>query len=426
MAARAFATVHQHTDPSSSSPPPFPSSSDPSRSSQPQNQHEQQTPYSPPPPPPRRQLPANFGRNQLIPVPPDLERDCQRIVATFKAPIRYAFGYGSGVFPQKSYQDQPRPLLDFIFAVSHPSHWHSINLQQNPKHYAAPLRWFGSGPISWLQEKGPGAGVWFNVDVELEGRRLKYGVVSLDSLCADLLDWQTLYLAGRMQKPVYILRDDARVRLANQVNLASALRAALLTLPSSFSEIDLFAAVAGLSYRGDFRMSLGENPRKVRNIVDAQLDQFRALYRPLVRAFKNVSYSGAHLAPGVGEVRLLEQDMDPRARGETARKLPTGLRDKVEAWYDRKWNLQRAQRRAKLRKGEEVEPVRETDEAALWAKIAGDDGFDEVVSRGIASIVGRPTFNQSLKGILSAGPTKSLSYIVPKRPSQPPPPSVNR
>jgi hypothetical protein len=25
---------------------------------------------------------------------------------------------------------QDKPLLDFVFAVSHPSHWHAINMQQ--------------------------------------------------------------------------------------------------------------------------------------------------------------------------------------------------------------------------------------------------------------------------------------------------------
>lgn len=33
---------------------------------------------------------------------------------------------------------------------------------------------------------------------------------------------------------------------------------------------------------------------------------------------------------------------------------------------------------------------------------------------GLAQIVARPTFNQSLKGILSAGPIKSLRYVGPK------------
>ena len=34
---------------------------------------------------------------------------------------------------------------------------------------------------------------------------IKYGVVSIDKLCKDLIDWETLYIAGRMHKPVNII-----------------------------------------------------------------------------------------------------------------------------------------------------------------------------------------------------------------------------
>jgi translocator assembly and maintenance protein 41 len=73
----------------------------------------------------------------------------------------------------------------------------------------------------------------------------------MDTLCEDLLDWKTLYAAGRMHKPVRILRQDARVLLANQVNLASVLRVALLSLPEEFTEVQLWEQVAGVSYLGE-------------------------------------------------------------------------------------------------------------------------------------------------------------------------------
>ncbi|KAI9621883.1 hypothetical protein KEM48_007491 [Puccinia striiformis f. sp. tritici PST-130] len=81
-------------------------------------------------------LSPQFARNQLLPVrSTTLSNELNGILNTFKPPIRYALAYGSGVFPQKRYtylQDQPTPMLNFIFAVSHPNHWHSMNLHHNP------------------------------------------------------------------------------------------------------------------------------------------------------------------------------------------------------------------------------------------------------------------------------------------------------
>lgn len=79
---------------------------------------------------------------------------------------------------------------------------------------------------------------------------IKYGVISTDALCEDMMDWTTLYVAGRMHKPVRIIRPDARILLANQINLVSALRVALLMLPEEFTEVELWEQVAGISYAG--------------------------------------------------------------------------------------------------------------------------------------------------------------------------------
>jgi hypothetical protein len=79
------------------------------------------------------------------------------------------------------------------------------------------------------------------------------------------------------------------VRLANQVNLTEAVRVALLTLPSEFSETELYERIAGISYKGDFRMVIGENPNKVKNIVDKQLPHFRRVYSHLLEDLPNVA-----------------------------------------------------------------------------------------------------------------------------------------
>lgn len=124
----------------------------------------------------RPSLPAHFGSNQLVPVPEATLAQLSSIVGSFRAPIRYAFAYGSGIFSQASspsLSSTPastgkKPMLDFIFATTHADHFHSINLQQNPGHYPAYARLAGSEAVSWVQRKG-GAGVWFNAFAEVEG-----------------------------------------------------------------------------------------------------------------------------------------------------------------------------------------------------------------------------------------------------------------
>lgn len=121
-----------------------------------------------------------------------------------------------------------------------------------------------------------------------------------------------------MHKPIRIIKDDPRVRLTQQVNLTSAIRAALLTLPEKFTEAELFERIAGISYGGDIRMLLpAENRNKVGNIVQKQGPQFKELYYRLVTGLPGVSWKN-HCASIV-------QDMSPSARLAHLHKLPQGL-----------------------------------------------------------------------------------------------------
>ena len=241
-------------------------------------------------------------------------------------------------------------------------------------------------------QEGFGGKAYYNPDILVDGVRIKYGVVNLADLLGDLNEWNSMYLAGRMHKPILVLRDDARVRLASTVNLSNALRIALLLLPERFSGEDLFLTIAGLSYRGDFRMSLGgENPHKVFNIVYAQMDAFQTKYRCVIEDSPNISY----LADS-----SLQQDMSERLRVALVRNLPPRVQDLL--MYHYKWYLSRHHTGSQI-------PT-----ADLVAMMVDSPGLEDCVGKTLKDIVAVPAINQSLKGLLSAGVGGSLKYVLEK------------
>ncbi|KIM43212.1 hypothetical protein M413DRAFT_444022 [Hebeloma cylindrosporum] len=194
-----------------------------------------------------------------------------------------------------------------------------------------------------------------------------------------------------MHKPLRIIKDDARVRLTQQVNLTSAVRAALLTLPEEFSETQLFERIAGISYSGDPRMLLpAENRGKVGNIVRVQGPQFKELYHRLV-----VGLPGVHWPI---ESTVIQQDVSPRARSAHLRKLPSNLLTGVKSNYSRQG----------------LNPELQADESAYWVHLAGDEKLPQVLTQEMSSIVRYPATIQSLKGIASVGVIKSLRYGTAK------------
>ena len=113
---------------------------------------------------------------------------------------------------------------------------------------------------------------------------MKYGVVCKKALLKDLNEWDTLYCSGRLQKPVSILKSSASMAKPLESNLQGALAASVFLLPPNFSELDLYLQITSLSYEGDFRMGIAENPNKIENIVrgNNSLPRFQSLYRPFL------------------------------------------------------------------------------------------------------------------------------------------------
>lgn len=200
--------------------------------------------------------------------------------------VTFAFAYGSGAVTQDGYDYSKKaaadlPMLDLILVVDDPFQWHTENMQRNPHHYS-PLFPLSSRGITYVQEHFQ-AHFWFNPYVPAAiasqpGRLMKYGVISTSQALEDLHTWNNLYLAGRLHKPVHILKDHPVFSAAMSRNRLSALQTACLLLPQKFSEVDLFLTIASLSYVGDPRMMIGENPKKVENLVLPVVPLYQALY----------------------------------------------------------------------------------------------------------------------------------------------------
>lgn len=324
----------------------------------------------------------------------------KRILARFPQNITFCFAYGSGVKKQLN-SDDKQNMIDLIFAVKDPAAWHEENVRMNASHYSG-LKYFGHEFISRYQ-RNIGAKIYFNTLVRIDEYLIKYGVVATDDLVTDLLEWSHLYLAGRLHKPVEIVKKplDTELDMALQLNLQSAVHAALLILPESFSEYEFYHTVSNLSYLGDFRMTFGENKNKVNNIVRAQMSGFRSLYKPFLTPLHD--YVDFPMLK-VDEINLnnqmenviqhspvyCAQDVSPLARLHHLNQLPRW----PQKLLTRYWN-----------KGH----FRQDTEDVLRA-IAYDPDCGTIVSQRINQIVWTSSVSQSIKGILTAGIMKSIQY----------------
>lgn len=320
-----------------------------------------------------------------------------RILSKFPQNLSLGFGYGSGVKKQAeeitniNIQEcaataSPPKMIDLMFTVENPYHWHAQNIVNNPSHYSF-MRSLGSNFIAKYQESY-GAKIYFNTLVPVDdGQLIKYGVISTKDLITDLLDWRDLYVAGRLMKPVEIIREPTSSKIQNalDLNLQSAVRSTLLLLPEKFTEFEFFCTITNLSYNGDFRMIFGESKNKVQNIVKPQVDNFKSLYSPTLELFKTVVEF-----PTDSEIVECRQDKSPLVTLQHLNQLPKWPVRRIV----REWNRGR---------------YRMDTEDVLRA-VAGSSKYQDIVRKSLADIVWQSSVKQSIKNIPTAGIGKSVEY----------------
>lgn len=310
-----------------------------------------------------------------------------RILESLPDGIQMAFAYGSGVYQQDGHFDISQNMLDFIIVVDDAQTWHKENMRRNRCHYSF-LKYTGSRTIAYLQEEF-GAGVYFNTLIPFEDRFIKYGVISTERLITDLLDWDTLYISGRLHKPVrlVVVPQNLELMAAMQMNLQNAMHAALLLLPETFCEESLYNTLAGLSYTGDFRMTLGEDRNKVSNIVRPNMIHFRRLYEPIISS--DTEHFHWHRSQG-----RIEQANNYVTRFHHLQLLPKTVLLILQEMRTR--------------------PGSHPDLEEVLQVYANDSHCDDAVISSITTIVNRSSWSQSLKTILSAGLQKSVVYTLRK------------
>lgn len=279
-----------------------------------------------------------------------------------------SFAYGSAVFPQSHTKNIKQDnMLDIILVVENSREFHVQNLSTNQWHYSN-LSYLGADFLSQVQQNYGGK-LYFNTDVSLKDNkdytRLKYGVISYTDFLDDLMNWSSFYIAGRLQKPVLFLTDlNKEIKEVLSKNLSFAVSAALIRRkqnkdsPSFVSNKQLFESITELSYLGDIRMGIAENNHKILNIVEGSFENFVEIYRPILLADFNVDIAKTHgISLDVVNVDDLEQ------------KLPAAMQQELLT-----------------------------------------QNIDQVLSRKIK----KSSFEQTLKGIVTAGAFKSLAYAYRK------------
>lgn len=213
---------------------------------------------------------------------------------------RAILAYGSSLYT-------PGAMLDLMIITDDPTHWHTINHHLNPRDYSLVSR---SAPSLTPRIQSLGAGFWFNTGIKINDSLIKYGVVDSRYLLDDLLTWRYFYGAGRLQKTFDLLYPtilDKELHTAISLNRRNALKLVMQMLSQgSIVEIKervLMETLLGLSYLGDIRRGIAEDPGKVKKILEGTQEELLCIYRPIYEtlSIKRINESVIFKTPPLDE-----------------------------------------------------------------------------------------------------------------------------
>jgi translocator assembly and maintenance protein 41 len=185
-------------------------------------------------------------------------------------------GYGSGIHKQAGMGDR-KAQVDLIVVVDNLKKWHQENAIKNPSDYSFTGKNFMTKcPVTWLKKGGR---ICYMTYIPFEGHSFKIGTIEQSDFLDSLNTWDTFYLAGRMQKPILIVKSNKTIDNAIIKNRNMAIISAILISDERKIPMEEFyETIVSLSYIGDTRMKFAENPKKVSNIVKGSLEFFELVY----------------------------------------------------------------------------------------------------------------------------------------------------
>ena len=106
------------------------------------------------------------------------------------------------------------------------------------------------------------------------------GIINKNDLLNDLCNWKNFYMAGRFQKQMLTIKSDDEIDKAILENRKNAIVTSLLMINNQKATLyDLLKTICSLSYLGDVRMGIAENPHKIDNLVKGGYEEFKEMYK---------------------------------------------------------------------------------------------------------------------------------------------------
>jgi len=222
--------------------------------------------------------------------------------------------------------------------------------------------------------------------------------------------------AEQQQQPQLLQQEQKPA--AETSSLPSSSPAASSSAPSTFtvSLRSLLQRIASLSYLGDIRMGVAENPHKVSNIVSGSWAQLVELYREHIERIA--------VRPNVKQqppqrfskpLDMLQLPCDIESRASLLAFLPTHFQRQIRL-HDSE--AAGAAASAKVVPSSLTAAAASSPEAAgvaassYWHSVAHRPGATRsaLLSGALGAIVARSSKQQTLKGLATAGVRKSLRY----------------